>query len=798
MSHHSGILGSILTFYPCLDYSAQQLLKAARLHYDRVRRTSLHPDIHVPYLHALLRRPERGNEALEVLCLLTERLSYSPPSIMYCLWRLALSAAAASDCQAARLLTALRTRSTALTRAVATPSIDTPNPSHDTHQADLEHLILSLTAAISCDTRSRVEGDGLQYLHPWSLQVVSWELSPKSSVDVAWTQLRFLASVNLNSLKPLETLLQKASPPGSWSWRAICVLAVLERLTVGVPPPPQDHYELRALQDAKMQGILTTLWYKWSNAQPGEPSLYLPVRNTIVASFLRVASRIGGSDFLDISWSYLKNSGSLSDRQVAAEYCIAAIRCGYDIRQTLLIIVANVRPALRAGTLSDILAHLVKTDVLLSREVFAVAESCRLPLEAKTVCALANRLASCGQYEDAFAFLRDPRLATLDTLEVLATILRKAPHLPTKQSLERVYAEVARSVLALVRTQPQPHSPSPNLEDSVLAALATHQLPHLPSLIETLQRAWPSFLSHQFVRRFAQELIRQRQFRRAIRLLQGAPPIFAPLHSKIVLQLVRGGANKVASRFTIRPTPRRSLDSTVSEQLLHLVRFQMSKPARIRTLKISSLLLGSSNRTDIALATQLLASAGRIRASQLYRKTEQPQLSGDLTGVGNTILHARVMYGGRRDARQMRKTLELFNRLVGEEGFTPDRVTINILLKAILRWTKAVNAQAVRALFDRMVRSGYPAGGAVSPGDVPFGTDAAGSMQFPVPDLTSPIRYTAHVRPLYKMFIKALYRRRDVEGARTVVGILKELEAGYRLARGEEVFVESRRRRGKV
>ena len=78
------------------------------------------------------------------------------------------------------------------------------------------------------------------------------------------------------------------------------------------------------------------------------------------------------------------------------------------------------------------------------------------------------------------------------------------------------------------------------------------------------------------------------------------------------------------------------------------------------------------------------------------------------------------------------------------------------------------------------------------PGVGPFGTDSTSGIRFEVPEFSSPIVYAIHVRPLYKMFIKALYLRRDVEGARTVVGILKGLETKDRLRRVRDVMTAGR------
>ena len=205
----------------------------------------------------------------------------------------------------------------------------------------------------------------------------------------------------------------------------------------------------------------------------------------------------------------------------------------------------------------------------------------------------------------------------------------------------------------------------------------------------------------------------------------------------------------------------------------------------------------SLHPAEAAYALKLLLSAGRTSTSKvLVEARDQLPPKLDPMVIGNMVISTNTTSGSRRRReRQLQKTLQAMNRLVHEQGFQPDRITVNILLKAILRWTKAIDAQAVRALFDRMIRSGYPLDDTFPSGVVPFKTDVASGQHFEVPELTSPILYSAHVAPLYKMFIKALYVRRDVVGAKIVVGILKRLEAKERLLRGQGALVAFRRKR---
>ncbi|OBZ72057.1 hypothetical protein A0H81_07768 [Grifola frondosa] len=234
---------------------------------------------------------------------------------------------------------------------------------------------------------------------------------------------------------------------------------------------------------------------------------------------------------------------------------------------------------------------------------------------------------------------------------------------------------------------------------------------------------------------------------------------------------------------------------SVSMALVGAIRFSELPPSPVLTLKIPGILSHfGAEHLGATHAVRILVRAGRLRAAkQLYSEVCARQTPSVRTVMGNTILHGSMLHPSRRNARTMRKVLDVLNNLVKGCAFVPDRVTVNILVKTLLRWTKDIDAQKARVLFDRVIRSGYPTG-TVEQGSVPFGTEAAASPQgFEIPKLDSSISFVRHVRPLYKMFIKAFYLRGDVHAARTVVGILKAVEAGamdverrerFKIARG--------------
>jgi hypothetical protein len=164
---------------------------------------------------------------------------------------------------------------------------------------------------------------------------------------------------------------------------------------------------------------------------------------------------------------------------------------------------------------------------------------------------------------------------------------------------------------------------------------------------------------------------------------------------------------------------------------------------------------------------------------------------GMQTALVNAILDGHVSHTNSRGGRNVSGVLRALCLLVQEHGFVPDRVTTNIIVKAVLRWPAEFDTALVRRLFDYFVSRGYPGEGVGAPfgsGDAAM-KEAGVVLGTPIPMPKSKISFTRHVVPLYKMFIKALYLRKDVAGARKIVGILKEaekVEAGRIASKGRK------------
>ena len=800
-------------YYSCFQIDCLMLLSAppphgspflskARYYYKRLRRFTPHPHASLPYIQALLQFPRHTGEAMAEIRSLIAEQSYSDPMLLECLWQLVLQPIGwSTEAARSRLLQALSSRVRQTLTVVANSTLpDSPDDPANTMPLTIEDLVYMLTKAISCDVN--INGHihrRYQYLIRWSLEAVISEFSldanAPGSVDSAWSQLQYISAARSLSLDALEDLVQGNSE-GGWSWKAVCVLARLK--TILDARDPDEHYTVRqrVMEANGVQSLLRRLWFKWTASYESEPPIFRPLSPVIAGSFLKFAERTKDVGFVELIWPYLRRNGSLSTRDVVVDYCLAAIVCGLDVEHVLFVALAQVLPVSRSSMLKDVIVRLVDVNLTMARQVWAFGERSRIVIESDALHALALKYVADGFLEEASVFLSDPRLNLSIKLDILDTILQRSLSVDRTFPLSRLFASISKVVYTMVRSHQLPPTASESLEEHILLGLAVHRSPWLSVTLWTIHRCWPRFFSHRFLLAAADEFIRQRRFRLALRLLGRGNTLDDDTHRRVCLSLVHGGAGRRAVLF-LQHSTRTDNRLHSLRSLARLSRFQHVKAIRLRALRLPKLVSKTIHPAETAIAMKLLTIAGRVRSSNLlFEARERWPVNANHTAVGNTLIHASMMDGPRRrQARQMRKTLETMNRLVNEQGFVPDRVTVNILIKAMLRWTKAVNAKAVRALFDRMVRSGYPVADALPPGFTPFGTDTSSGAQFQVPEMSSPISYSAHVRPLYKMFIKALYVRRDGDGARRIVGILKGLEAKHRLSLGQRVLLGYRRRR---
>ncbi|KAG8864917.1 hypothetical protein FRB96_003504 [Tulasnella sp. 330] len=169
------------------------------------------------------------------------------------------------------------------------------------------------------------------------------------------------------------------------------------------------------------------------------------------------------------------------------------------------------------------------------------------------------------------------------------------------------------------------------------------------------------------------------------------------------------------------------------------------------------------------------------------------------TDVFNAILSSRI---SKRSASakihrvRVQEVFDTFAELTGNNNstrspprFSPDLVTLNIMIKAWMQLDD-VTSEMIQSLFDRVISLGFPS----SIDRRTFLSENVGSVfrtplskqssqhswllqQLMTNTSQSPtaISVRRHVLPLYRMFMKELYRRGDLESARTVVHIYKSV-----------------------
>jgi len=378
-------------------------------------------------------------------------------------------------------------------------------------------------------------------------------------------------------------------------------------------------------------------------------------------------------------------------------------------------------------------------------------------------------LVSQGFINVALPFFRDSGMSHNQTRELLNAVLLDI----AKRQHAILHPDVATVVGEVMHTSYTALPPTPQYR-----AVIQHILPVLASsrhaakagaIFETILGPSPSFFSKAFILRFLPVLIKHQQYRLVRRILESlakSQPSNMEAFRKVgLLGLSRGGAITPAVRTNSATWQGRNYDFMV--KTAHGVKFRIRTPALELSLKITSILRKYALDGPAAqLAMQILVRAGRILAAKrLFLRTREHLDIPTRTSLGNVILDC---YTEIQHSQRMRKVLSAYDSLIQQGGLIPDRVTVNIMLKAILRWRNVMNSAKLRILFDHLVRNGY-----TGQREMPFCSSMSNPQVFKLPELDGSMSFERHVRPMLRMFIKAFHVRSDIAAARVVIGILK-------------------------
>jgi hypothetical protein len=655
------------------------------------------------------------------------------------------------------------------------PEADTPekHPSFCLTASDLAHQVVRIlfprvTPSLS-GTASQVT------IQEWAYAETQRMFSPLARIEFRWQNLVYLALANtrssVHSLSIAPTLhIIDNHQPSAVDFRLVAAIALVERVTntCGV--------------SSDLHGLIRALWASWVDIANNDGQAHPALVRSLLGSFFRLAARSRDASLVTSCvrlasvgfWQFdLGDDAARSQAQLlAVEYLTAAVISGDTLWERIIAELPPhvLFPQWQPMLLSKTILRIGRVDAQCAADIF---ELWRRYLPVPDLSApLGIMLVQEGRADLATPMLANVKFTGL-LLRALLRPLVKQGHQYIDLELATI---LARALLTVFKSEELPQTTAARRDVSwVLVALAcSGQAPAAIATFKAVYKRDPEFFKVPVVRDFLRTLLHHRQFSGAAEIAK----LFPHTHWRrfVLLGLAqRGGAPRVEMRLGGSLRPRWLVDVVAS------VRSGRHHPAagllRVWVTR------RSRTSSDVRNGLKVLARArGTGLAQRVFSRIRKLHDAGMQTALGNVILDGHVTCTRSRGARHVNSVLRTLGQLIQEHDFVPDRVTTNIIVKAALRWPNVFDVTLVRRLFDYFVWIGYPGDGVCMPVGIPFGSgdvamrDAAVVLGTPIPMPKSKMSFARHVKPLYKMFIKALYLRKDAAGARTVVGILKEAE----------------------
>ncbi|KAJ7284889.1 hypothetical protein C8J57DRAFT_1119879 [Mycena rebaudengoi] len=772
----------------------------ATVHYLFIRSTA-DPAVHLPYLETmfLLRFPKHLPKLVEHLCKSLDLYANPHHRFTDLLWRVILTHGGDLDpTLKARFLSTLWTRLTTYPDVLNTRMPKPTRYAFDT--ISMHHIRLGVTTSQLCSAFTSALFPHFSVLVPpevwkWAARQTKAVFSPENPLETRWTNLVLLslyaAPPKLSNVGGAAGVtLDNSTDDASTAWRIVFAVSMFER-TIGhgtVSDDPADPVRL----------AVRRLWRMWKDTDVDAPSL---VQRVVVGAFLRLATKTGDAPLMEGCRRYCvahtlwgsRQGGTRLDvaqtTEMLVDYVFAALYTSSHPREDLWpAIFAALPPNARRVRWHQLVANALFREFLprdweIARELYVHCQEFDIRIFTDSVHALSLILADRLPH-DALQFLGN-KWFSLDQLEeLLDRILR------TLRRERHAFRDVKLAdalVPALVKLYKGTNRiPRTRTKFSIRYALnvlaeSDHSLASI-KLLRIVHRRQPTFFSIHYFLRMMRALVNRQQPNHAVELLElvrDFPPLASEnFRRKLTFRLVRKGAftlANIAYRFNGVLGVRR----TTRESLVRAVRFRLNAAPIWMAERVLQILTRRPRHVPtLKLAMMILVRAGRFQAARHLLARAHLWLDADtLTWLGNTILNAAIMVRKPKYGTLVRHILNVRDYLVRWYDFRQDRITINILLKALLRWKTYMDAPKIRALFDHMVRSGYPAGAHWrKEGGVPFGSKFSSTgNSINTMNLPAFVSFDRHVRPMYRMFIKALHLQEDRRGARTIVGILDEV-----------------------
>ena len=758
---------------------------AARERYLTMNVNSLSADDHVPYLKALLglKKQDATMEAIAWLCYLMKREIYCTPGLLEVLWDIVLNVDKTMpdrlkekimDVISQRLTLPVNFSEEARSRFTSLPpesEPDTPDK-HSSFCLTASDLVRQVVRILFPRVIPSQSGTASQLaIQEWAHSEAQLMFSPSARIEFRWQNLVYLALANTrSSLQSLSsfTVLQTVDSyrPSAVDFRLVAAIALIEHVTNAYGVSPDLHSVVRAL------------WESWVDIANNDARAHRAVVRPLLGTFFRIAAQTRDVSLVTSCvhlasvgfWQFdLGDDAARQQAQLlAVEYLAAAVVSGNTLWERIITELPPymVFPQWQPMLLSKTILRIARVDAQRAVEVFQLWRR-YLPVPDLSK-PLGLVLVQEGRTDLAIPVLVDVNF----TGPFLGAILRPLSKQRCRYIDLDLAAILARALLNIFTSEALPQTAASRRHMAwVLLALVCSG--HAPAAVSTFKNVYirdPEFFSAKVVRAFLCTLLRHGQFHGAAEIANLFPHMYWRRY--VLLGLARrGGAPRIEKRLGPSVRPR---------WLAHVVAsMRLGRPHPAAGLLRHWITRRSRTAADVRNGLKVLMYArGKRLALRVYSRLCKLHNKGMQTTLGNVILDGHVSHTKSRGSRNVDSVLRALCLLVQRHGFVPDRVTTNIVVKVVLRWPAVSDAVYVRRLFDYFVFSGYPGMGV----GVPFGSGAAAMKEAgvvlgtPIPMPKSKMSFTRHVEPLYKMFIKTFHLRKDVAGARKVVGVLKEAE----------------------
>ena len=786
--------------YPTGDPRLHALSQAA-VQYLRIWRHSSDPEIHLPYFNTLLslRSPAHISKLVQRLCKVLELHANPHSRFLDVLCQVLMRHGHALQFEDRdRLLDMISTRlsrfSDVLLRgtsiSVAVEGSEEIMGISKLTAVEVQDLNLAMGDAIfscySATTRSWPLG-----IRQWAVTQATNAFSSAVSMETRWGNLLLLAIFKMpetyaRGVSPLESTYPNT---GVVNWRTCFVLAMLKKTLTGMSSESESSFQ----QD--IMNIIRPLWRMWKAIRVDDIQRSKIITRAIVAGFFRISALARDTPLKDACYRFCvthhlfvicdadNDAEKFQTRNLMVAYILAGVSCEGKRWPIIFSTLNSVSPGIdwQDDVMVALLQHYIPQEAETALGLYRYGKH-DFYFPPDIVHALGISLATPHAWETALPFLHHSQLSRNQTEELLCAILRVF-QVECRVYIDPTVAEnLGQVLLKLYTDRPPLRRYKYPIRCFFSIMIASGHAAKAIDVIEVIHRHAPLFFTTRLFLRLSRALIRFRQLHLTARLFRLVPPLPTrasdDLRRKLTLGLAEAGAS-LSARKVYRTGIRRHAWRTTRESLVRAVHFRTRAPSPYHALRVVPILERNlSHGPSLKYAMNILVRARRVRAAiKLLGRTYHSLDTATKASICNIIIHGRLFRPGVRNGRLVRSVLRTKELLEKQFNFVSDRTTINIILKSILRWRTMIDPPKLKGLFDHMIRIGYPASSRWrKQGDVPFGTSLS-SDNFTLQKLPSAISFERHVRPMYKMFIKAFYVRHDVKAARTVVGILKEEEA---------------------